>query len=107
MFGTMAMGELLVILVVIGVVWALSVWHRSSGQEHVCRNCGYRGAAQTVTPGSFLIEVVLWLCFIIPGLLYSLWRHSRRHQACPSCHERGLIPASSPIGRELVNAHRK
>jgi len=72
----------------------------------ICRTCGYHGPSETVTPGSFLIEVFLWLCLMLPGMLYSVWRLTNRHQACPSCHQTTMIPIASPIGRQLLKAQR-
>lgn len=48
----------------------------------VCTACGYVGEPTTATKGSFGVELVLWLCLIIPGLIYSIWRLSSRHDAC-------------------------
>ncbi|HEV2348917.1 MAG TPA: hypothetical protein VG028_03620 [Terriglobia bacterium] len=45
-----------------------------------------------MTPGSFAIEIVLWLCFLFPGLIYSIWRLTARHETCPKCGEKSLIP---------------
>jgi hypothetical protein len=42
----------------------------------ICQDCGAQGTPKSHTRGSILIELVLWLLFIIPGLLYSLWRLS-------------------------------
>ena len=69
----------------------------------VCTSCGYYGKPTASTKGSFLIEVVLWLCFIIPGLIYSLWRVSSRQHVCPKCHNNTLIPADSPMGKKTLS----
>lgn len=68
----------------------------------ICRNCMHRGRPRYYTPGSFLIELVLWLFFIIPGLIYSLWRLSSRKRVCASCGQDVLVPVDSPMGRKLV-----
>ena len=68
----------------------------------VCTSCGYYGKPTAATKGSFLIEIVLWLCFIIPGLIYSLWRVSSRQQVCPKCHNSTLIPADSPMAKKAL-----
>jgi len=52
-------------------------------------------------PGSLDIELVLWLCFLLPGILYSIWRLSGRKRACPTCRGSSMIPVDSPKGREL------
>ncbi len=40
------------------------------------------------------IEVILWLCYLIPGLIYSIWRRSGTPSVCPSCEKETLIPAA-------------
>jgi hypothetical protein len=67
----------------------------------ICSSCGTVGRAKTVTRGSLLIEIFLWLCLIVPGLLYSLWRLTSRHKACGACGAQTLIPLDSPLGRQL------
>lgn len=47
-------------------------------QRRICTNCGYEGKAIFKTKGSILIEIVLWLLFIVLGLIYSLWRSTTR-----------------------------
>jgi hypothetical protein len=49
-----------------------------------------------------LIEIVLWLCFIFPGLLYSLWRLTTRKQVCRECESPDVVPVTSPLGRKLM-----
>lgn len=68
----------------------------------ICTACGSQAHPKTTTRGSFLIEVILWLCFIIPGVIYSLWRISTRAKACPACGATSLVPADSPVGRKLA-----
>ena len=72
---------------------------------HVCKQCGTVGEPSKATPGSCLIELVLWLCFIIPGLIYSLWRLSRRHAACAVCGSKDLVPVDTPVGRAIAGDH--
>jgi hypothetical protein len=74
--------------------------------QTVCQRCGTVGEPISETPGSIWIEVVLYLFFIIPGLIYSIWRINKRHPVCPSCGNGGLIPADSPMGRTFITAHR-
>ena len=72
-----------------------------------CANCGYVGAPKTAVKGSFLLEVVLWFCFIIPGLIYSIWRSTSRHKACPACGNTHLVPIDSPNGKKLLESSGK
>ena len=70
--------------------------------EIVCTSCGYAGKPETITKGSFLIEVILWLCFLIPGLIYSIWRLSSRYKGCPNCGQSTLIPRTSPMAQKFL-----
>jgi len=72
----------------------------------ICQACGTRGEPKQITRGSTGIELVLWLCFIIPGLIYSLWRLSSRHPGCPACGATGMIGVDTPNGRMLLDKQR-
>lgn len=65
--------------------------------ERYCKTCGTVATSKTSIKGSIFIEIVLWLCLIIPGLIYSLWRGTTRHQTCPACGSADLVPTNSPI----------
>ena len=67
----------------------------------ICSNCGTLGKPKLITKGSLLIEIVLWLCFLIPGLIYTIWRHNTRTKGCRSCGAENLIPLDSPMGKKL------
>ena len=71
----------------------------------VCTSCGYVGFSRTITKGSILIELILWLCLLIPGIIYSIWRHTTRYQACSSCLQSTIIPADSPMGKKFIVDH--
>ena len=73
-----------------------------SRTDLICTACGSTGKTKSETPGSIFIEILLWLCFIVPGLIYSIWRMSRRHKVCAACGSAALVPASSPVGQRLV-----
>ena len=71
-------------------------------KEKVCGNCEHVGTPKKFTKGSFMIEIVLWCMFIIPGLIYSLWRVSSRVDACRKCNSTSLVPTDSPTGRRII-----
>lgn len=52
-----------------------------------------------------MIEVILWLMFLVPGIIYSIWRLTSRHRACAMCGGTGLIPVDSPVGQRLLLEH--
>lgn len=73
-----------------------------ASKERICQACGTTGKTRTETPGSIFIEIILWLFFLVPGLIYSIWRHSKKHQVCRSCGSAAIIPLDSPAGRDLA-----
>lgn len=68
----------------------------------ICPACGSQGLPVSKTKGSLGIEIILWLCFIVPGLIYSIWRLTSRYDVCSSCQQAGMIPLNSPKGKQLV-----
>lgn len=74
-----------------------------NGNELFCKSCHAVDGTKRNMPGSILIELVLWLCFIVPGLIYSLWRHSATKQVCSSCGSKEIIPISSPLAKQLLS----
>lgn len=69
----------------------------------ICSNCGTLDNFKRQRAGSFFIELFLWLCFIFPGFLYSVWRISNMKNTCRSCGSNSAIPAESPRGKALLN----
>lgn len=68
----------------------------------VCTQCGYVGDAKTKNKGSGLIELILWLCMILPGVIYSVWRRSSLENFCPMCKGKTLIPIDAPKARKVM-----
>lgn len=73
----------------------------------VCTRCLDTVTPKRVTPGSILVELVLWLCFILPGLIYSAWRLSARHWACPSCWSKELVPLESEAAKRIRDSRAR
>jgi hypothetical protein len=67
-----------------------------------CPNCGSVAEAKRHTKGSFLVELLLWLCFLVPGLIYSIWRLTTRSTVCGVCKSSGVIPENSPRAKEAL-----
>ena len=72
--------------------------------KQVCKDCGTVGETKTVARGSMGVEIVLWLCFIVPGLIYSIWRLSSKHETCSACGSERLVPIQTPAGQQLASA---
>lgn len=71
-------------------------------QQLICSACGHVGSTKRSVKGSLGVEIFLWLCFFIPGIIYSLWRQSTYHKACAVCGGTNLIPVNSPVGQKLL-----
>ncbi len=74
-------------------------------QKMVCATCGSFANTKSKTSGSLLVEIVLWLCFIIPGLIYSAWRLSSRKGVCSVCGGSNMVPIDSPVGMKILKEH--
>lgn len=68
----------------------------------ICSGCGAIGEVTSYTPGSILIEIILWFCLLVPGLIYTIWRHSARHRVCARCGHKHLMPVGTPMGMKLL-----
>lgn len=64
--------------------------------------CRYTGKSKTKVKGSFLLEVFLWLFFLLPGIIYTFWRHTTKQKVCPRCGHAAMIPVDTPKGQELM-----
>lgn len=73
-----------------------------ASQVH-CMTCGTDGRSKTRTRGSIFIEIILWLCFLVPGVIYSIWRLTTRRQVCAACGAENIVPADAPA----AVSHRK
>jgi hypothetical protein len=97
-----AMGIVLFVLFFGALAWWLL--RPRPGKPQVCAACEHVGPTRGHTRGSTVLELVLWLCFVLPGLVYSLWRLSTRRQVCAQCGSEQLVPLDSPAGRRIAAA---
>lgn len=77
---------------------------RYSSDTYICTVCGYLGKPKNNTKGSFVLEVALWLFFIIPGIIYSLWRVTNKYRGCPKCSSTAIIPLDTPNGQAIYKS---
>ena len=85
---------------VVALIWSLR--DEETAPTHLCTACGSQVRPRTATRGSFGIELILWLCFLIPGLIYSIWRLSNRYYACPVCRSPSIIPLGTPAANAIL-----
>jgi len=50
-----------------------------------CPNCNYTGPGKKIIKGSIAAEILLWVMFLLPGLIYSIWRITSKYYGCPKC----------------------
>lgn len=101
--GGLSIWQLLMVLVYVAVLVLLFKSIRKDAKKNmICSRCGTQARSKTHTRGSILIEILLWLLFIIPGLIYSIWRLTTRGKVCAVCGAAELVPVNSPAGKELL-----
>ena len=66
-----------------------------------CSECGYEGPAEPKAPGKAWLEAVFWIAFVVPGLLYHLWRLLGRRYICPRCKAEGQ-QVTVPTARKVA-----
>jgi len=71
-------------------------------EQKLCTVCGTIGLTKRNVKGSLLTELFLWCFFLIPGLIYSIWRHSTVSQVCGICGSPAVIPMNSPVAQQIL-----
>ncbi len=74
------------------------------GAGVVCRSCGrYASVPGQRMPGNLVLEVLLWLFYLIPGIIYSVWRRqdSNAVKFCVGCNGTDLLPVVTTEGQEV------
>jgi hypothetical protein len=67
-----------------------------------CPNCGTVDYPVLRKSGSTVVEVLLWLFLLVPGVVYSIWRVASKRLVCPKCEHPGTIPLDSPIAKKAL-----
>jgi hypothetical protein len=68
----------------------------------LCQDCDFVGQPALIKPGSVGREIVLWICLIVPGLVYSIWRFSSRYEGCANCGSRRIVPSDSDAAKATL-----
>lgn len=72
-------------------------------KEMLCQACGTVGKPRIRNRGSSAVEIILWLCFIVPGFFYTLWRMGRKDRYCRTCRSPTVIPLDSPMAQRFLS----
>jgi hypothetical protein len=68
-----------------------------------CKACHSIGKAKKIIKGSVLMEILLWLLFLLPGIIYTTWRSASAKSVCSQCGSIEIIPADSPMAKKIIN----
>lgn len=74
----------------------------SAAPRYYCTQC-HTHTNTAKMKGNGWIELVLYLFYILPGVIYSIWRRSGKPNGCPTCGHAALIPAGS--GEPMPDTH--
>ena len=70
----------------------------------LCTQCYNKVEPKREVRGYFLIEIALWFLFILPGLIYTVWRViGGREEICPECNGKSFVPLDSPAAKSLLS----
>jgi hypothetical protein len=69
----------------------------------LCLQCGTVGQTKRIMKGSILTEFVLWMLFLLPGLIYSVWRYTSVVDGCAKCGSGSVIPLDSPFAQKALD----
>lgn len=68
----------------------------------VCQNCGHVGEPSQKQRGSTLVTIILLLFWILPGVIYYIWRSADKSLRCDSCHSLNVIPADTEAAKPYL-----
>ncbi len=89
------------LLVLFAFRGAVSFVERMYSTDPFCSTCGHKGAPKYLTRGNIWTELVLWCCFLVPGMIYSLWRRSSSSMVCSNCSAGTLMSGDSPAAQKM------
>lgn len=75
-------------------------------EQKLCTVCGTVGTTERSMKGSFVTELFLWCLVVLPGLIYSIWRHTTVAQVCRNCASPAVIPLNSPVAQQILASRR-
>jgi len=61
--------------------------------KYYCNTC-HNSPPVAIMKGNGWVEFILYLCYIAPGIIYSVWRRSGEPNVCPVCKTAALVPLS-------------
>lgn len=74
----------------------------SGAPRYYCTQC-HNHTNNAKMKGNGWIEAILYLFYILPGVIYSIWRRSPKPNGCPTCGHAALVPAGA--GEPMPDTH--
>lgn len=68
----------------------------------VCKSCEEVDTPVESMPGNGWVEAILYLFYIAPGVIYSVWRRKGKKKVCSACGSSDVVPAASRAGRRIL-----
>ena len=75
-------------------------------KKYVCMDCGCQRDPINAKRGLLVIELFMWLLYIFPGVIYSIWRRVRKQQVCPNCRNPSVVLTSSSRAMGMLRLMR-
>ncbi len=69
--------------------------------DEICADCGSTALPVEAKRGAGWVEVLLWLCYLLPGLIYSIWRRARSRMVCAYCGNPSMVSVHSERARKI------
>ena len=64
-------------------------------RKYICMECGCQRDPIIAKRGFLVIEIFMWFLYILPGVIYSIWRRVRTQEVCPKCQTPSIVLMSS------------
>jgi len=71
-------------------------------KKYVCMECGCQREPIMAKRGMLIIELLMWLLYILPGVIYSIWRRVRKQEVCPNCGTPSVVLTSSSRAMKMM-----
>lgn len=69
-----------------------------------CTVCHSTTRPKAKPMGNGAVEIILYLFFIVPGLIYTFYRVYSRRQVCRNCGSDRIVPPDSPIVAKITGS---
>lgn len=68
----------------------------------VCLDCGTHAKPKEAYKGNVALELILWCFFLLPGLIYTIYRSTSGYPVCKHCKSSRVVPEDSIMAKQLM-----